>query len=470
MPLPVTFRYLLLGSALLLAGTRTQAQAPTYNFYYGNLHAHSAYSDGNQDESTSGLSTPLQDYQFAAASLHFDFEGISEHNHSQAGMHLADYPKGHQQAVQATTSTFVALSGTEWGIINNGGHMLLYGVSKLYGWESGNYNEFVAQHDYTGLLRKINKVPGAFASFAHPQSDDYNNLLGSPFSPAADSALVGVPLRSGPATSTSTTYSDKGSSYEGIYRQMLAKGYHVGVTLDHDNHKTTFGRMTAGRLVVLAEHLTEADLLTALRARRFYGSEDWNAQVTLNLGAAPMGSILSGGDAATLTVGYADDDKETVKSIQLYRGVPGSGTVAVVVATSAAGATSLSYTDPAEVGTAYYYAVVQQADGDRVVTSPIWYTRAAAPLATTPVAAKLPLSVFPNPTRGSATLSYYLPAATSISAEVFDELGRSVATLARDERQGAGPQTLAVPALPAGLYTVRLAHDGTAEFRRLAVE
>ena len=470
MTLPLTLRCLLAGGGLLLAGTTAHAQAPVYNFYYGNLHAHSSYSDGNQDSAASKLNTPLQDYQFAAASLHFDFEGISEHNHSQAGMHLRDYPKGHQQAVQATTTTFVALSGTEWGIINNGGHTLLYGVNKLYGWESGNYNEFVAQHDYTGLWRKINQVPGAFASFAHPQSDDYNDLLHSAFNPAADSALIGVPLRSGPANSTSTTYADKGSSYESIFRQMLAKGYHVGVTLDHDNHKTTFGRMTHGRLVVLAEHLTEVDLLTALRARRCYGSEDWNAKVTLSLGDQPMGSILTGSDAAALSVSYADDDNEALTSLILYRGVPGSGTAPVAVATSAAGVTSLSYTDPAATGAAYYYAAVLQADGDRMVTSPIWYTRNAVALATAGAVAKLPLDVFPNPTRNTATLSYYLPAATSISAEVFDEVGRSVVTLAQEQRQAAGPQTLAVPALPAGLYTVRLLHDGVSEFRKLAVE
>jgi len=29
-----------------------------YNFYFGNIHSHSAYSDGNMDEATSGRSTP----------------------------------------------------------------------------------------------------------------------------------------------------------------------------------------------------------------------------------------------------------------------------------------------------------------------------------------------------------------------------------------------------------------------------
>ncbi|MFC7670673.1 hypothetical protein ACFQT0_27290 [Hymenobacter humi] len=58
--------------------------------FRGNIHAHSSYSDGNQD----GLATtPLQDFQYAAASLHSDFLGISEHNHSQAGMSLPNFAR-----------------------------------------------------------------------------------------------------------------------------------------------------------------------------------------------------------------------------------------------------------------------------------------------------------------------------------------------------------------------------------------
>ena len=335
---------------LLLCGRFAAAgQVPTYNFYYGNLHAHSAYSDGNQDASTSGSSTPLQDYQFASSSLHFDFLGISEHNHILAGMHLADYARGRAQATQATTASFVALHGTEWGVISGGGHLLIYGVQQLYGWDAGNYDVFVAKNDYPSLMRQINRVPGGFALFAHPQSGDYGGLAGSAaFSTAADSALVGVPLRSGPATSTSTLYDATGTSYESTYRAMLARGYHVGMSLDHDNHNTTFGRTTAGRLVVLAPSLTEADLLAALRARRFYGSDDWNARVTLRLGGQSMGSILQAPAAAALTVNYSDADNEAASSITLMWGVLGSGVQAVSVATGATGAVALSYTGPCD--------------------------------------------------------------------------------------------------------------------------
>src|SRR5688572_17140594 len=94
----------------LVSAILTKAQTTTYNHYYGNLHAHSSYSDGNADASTSGHTTPFQNYVYANGSLHFDFLGISEHNHSQAGMQKVNYKKGLRQADSATVNgQFVAL-------------------------------------------------------------------------------------------------------------------------------------------------------------------------------------------------------------------------------------------------------------------------------------------------------------------------------------------------------------------------
>ena len=53
----------------LVSAILTKAQTTTYNHYYGNLHAHSSYSDGNADASTSGHTTPFQNYVYANGSL-----------------------------------------------------------------------------------------------------------------------------------------------------------------------------------------------------------------------------------------------------------------------------------------------------------------------------------------------------------------------------------------------------------------
>ncbi|GAA4002987.1 hypothetical protein GCM10022408_13110 [Hymenobacter fastidiosus] len=452
------------------------AQNPTYQFYYGNLHAHSSYSDGNQDRNISKAATPAQDYSFADASLHLDFLGISEHNHSQAGMLRPNYAKGLHQADSMTNASFVALYGMEWGVISGGGHILVYGVDQLLGWEPGNFDVFVAKNDYQGLFKQINRRPGAFALFAHPQSSDYGNLAGTAtFSPRADSAIAGTPLRSGPATSTNITYSNKStSSYESTYQRMLAKGYHLGIGFDHDNHNTTFGRTTPGRVVVLAPTLTKADLLQALRGRRFYASDDWNIQVNLTVNGQPMGSIVEGTGNANISLNVADGDNEAVGSITLMRGVPGNGVNAVAVATTPLGTAALTYTDINVPNSAYYYyAVIIQNDGDRIVTSPIWYSRGSV-MATANAQALAALDVFPNPIQGGeATLSYALPGASRVTLDVLDSMGRRVKVLVQNEQQSAGPHAYTLPVnqlkLAPGLYTVRLLQATGTTYRKLVV-
>lgn len=181
-----------------------------------------------------------------------------------------------------------------------------------------------------------------------------------------------------------------------------------------------------------------------------------------------MGSIYA--DPAPASLSVSDADNEPVNSVRVLRGVPGNGAKPVVVASAAAGTTALSYVDLQGVNTtACYYAVVAQADGDSIVTSPIWYTRRLI-TATTPGAEEVALAVFPNPTAGTATLSYCLPKASTVRTEVLDAVGRKVLSLATGEHQVAGPHTLTVPALVPGLYTVRLAFDGGTAYRKLVVE
>ncbi|PWK68305.1 hypothetical protein LX99_04830 [Mucilaginibacter oryzae] len=77
--------------------------------------------DGAKDGAHTHVLTPADAYQFAKRTQHLDFLGISEHNHSQAGMHLASYAKGLSEANAANDDGhFVALYGMEYGLISHG--------------------------------------------------------------------------------------------------------------------------------------------------------------------------------------------------------------------------------------------------------------------------------------------------------------------------------------------------------------
>ena len=404
--------------------TTFSLKAQTYNFYFGNIHAHSSYSDGNQDSSTSNITKPIQDFNYAKNAQHIDFYGISEHNHQSAGMtNPAHFHQGMADALAATTSSFVALYGMEWGVISGGGHVIVYGYDSLMGWDNNDYDVYVAQNDYTTLWKKINEKPDAFAYLAHPAATDYNNLFSNAANLSADNAIVGLAARSGPASSTNNTYSNPSTgNYIARYNDALRRGYHLGVGLDHDTHNSVFGKQTAGRLVVLAPSLTRSDILDAIRNMRFYSSDDWNVKVNFTIKNKPMGSILSYTGAATISANVTDPDvSETVSSIAINYGVPGSGTNPTVL-TTVTNTANLSYThNLANNSTYYYYLKITQNDGNIIWTSPIWYTRNDALTNTPPVAnftassntvcAGQTLTFTDNTTNGPSSWNWSIPGA-----------------------------------------------------------
>jgi hypothetical protein len=271
----------------------------------------------------------------------------------------------------------------EWGVIGPpGGHVLVYGVNQLIGWDSvsglPNYDIYNAKGDYAGLFTKIARTPGAFASFAHPATTDYSNLFTTAVNNTFDSAIVGCAIRSGPAFSTDTTYNDPStSSYEARYKDALKQGYHLGAVLDHDNHNTTFGKMAPSRTVVLAPALTRTDIMDAIRKRRTQASDDWNIRVTFTINGKPLGTIFSDTANPQISVNVFDPDLETTSNITITYGIPGSGVAPTTLTSSTTG--SLLYTHSIATGaTYYYYAVITQADGDKVFTAPIWVNKVSA--------------------------------------------------------------------------------------------
>ncbi len=367
----------------LNANTTTTATA-ALNYYYGNLHAHSSYSDGNQDNL--GL-IPSDNYTYAKNTLCMDFLGISEHNHATAGMSINNWVPGLNQAAAATTANFLALYGMEYGVISDGGHVLIYGTNQLIGWETNNYNLFVPKSDYigtpqttgvTGLFRAINNIGGnAFATFAHPSFSDFNNLSNIAYNATADSAVIGTAIASGVAFSTNTTYNDPPFSFGYIdyFNRMLSKGYHIGPLMDHDTHNTNFGRSSSNRLVVVAPTLTSTNFYTAMRNKNFYATEDCDTRVNFTLNNQLMGSILSGTNAPSIAA-YAIDptNPSFTPTIKLMFGIAGSNVVPVQIYSTTSN--TLAYTDFALAAAleGYYYLDITIAS-KRTITSPIWYTK-----------------------------------------------------------------------------------------------
>ncbi len=352
------------------------------HFLFGSLHSHSEYSDGNMG-SDPDYHTVYSCFDYIKQNtLHVNYWGISDHNHSSAGMAKADFYKGVHEADSANEDgIFPALYGMEWGVISTGGHVLVYGIDSLIGWDNNNYDIYNGQSDYAGLFTKIAaRGNNAFAYLAHMEDTDYGNLLSQPYNATWDNAIVGCALRNGPAFSTDTTYGSLPSfNYVDRFNDLLKKGYHVAPGIDHDNHYIVFGRTHTGRTVIIADSLTRTSIISAVRSMHFYASDDWNAEVSFNVNGYMMGSLCSDTAAAQLHVQISDPDLENISSVKIWYGVPGNN-IAPALLMQSTGSANVNYSHAIPATTTYYYyAEITQADGDKIWTAPVWYTRNGAP-------------------------------------------------------------------------------------------
>jgi trimeric autotransporter adhesin len=459
-----------------LYGSKATTTTPSYNYYFGNLHSHSSFSDGNRDSSTL---TPADDYEYAQNSLCMDFLGISDHNHytstDNPGMLLSEYQQGLQEANTYTASHpgFLALYGFEWGVISNGGHVLVYNVDSLFGWETlngnPNYNTYVAKNDYlstNGLFRKVNKFSNssAFATLAHPSWYEFQNLVNVPYNLSADSAISGIAVESGPAFSTSTSYSDPASSMSFLpyYLQMLAKGYHVAPMIDHDNHNTSFGRTAKSRTAVLAPSISKTDFTNAVHGMHFYATESCDTRASLEIYGQIMGSIMSHSYPPAISVTVKDGNNPAVTPIiRLMYGVAGSGFPATPLFADTAN--TLSYTDHTLLNnrSAYYYADIT-IDNQRTITAPIWYTRADDPLSidwNIKDQSDEGLRIINNPAKENLELELTAAQSTRAVVNIYNTYGQKLHTEKFAAYKGGNRFSIHLN-MPAGVYIVQLVTPG----------
>ncbi len=76
------------------------------------------------------------------------------------------------------------------------------------------------------------------------------------------------------------------------------------------------------------------------------------------------------------------------------------------------------------------------------------------------------LNIFPNPFQGYTNIEYILENASSIKAEVYDLVGRKVATLAEGE-QSSGKHNLRFETSVSGTYILRIKIGEEVVYRKI---
>ncbi len=398
-PAMPSFTALRVGSDLDANGHPRAMAAPAtgslpYTVYYTNLHSQTNDSDGGGAVGSCSSSQPAQSGEFGPAaafsygkSAGLDALMTSEHNHyfdgssstnasGNASTAKSRFQSGLSAASNASTSNFLAIYGMEWGVINNGGHLNIFNSNELFSWEYNNSNQlfgdrYVAKSDYAALY-SVMRQQGLIGQFNHPDSSGQFAVNGTDlgYSADGDEVMVLAEILNTSAFSSNTNETEAGrSNYEGAYKKMLERGFHVAPASNQDNHCANWGKSYTNRTAVLIPSGTawnKSSFLAALKARRTFATMDKNSQLVLTANGHVMGERFSNSGSLALKANYANSSGHSAATVQIFEGVPGrNGTVSTL-------ASSASTTITPSTGNHFYYAKVTQDDGKILWSAPVW--------------------------------------------------------------------------------------------------
>ncbi|MDE2406741.1 MAG: CehA/McbA family metallohydrolase [Xanthomonadaceae bacterium] len=397
-----------IGAGAVPQGAATLKAAATaslpYTIYYGNLHSQTNHSDGGtavascagSEVPQGGSMGPSDAYAMMKVQAGGDFLLTSEHNHmydGSTGTNLSASPvtannlfaSGLSAAAsyRSANPDFMALYGTEWGVISNGGHLNIINPDALASWEYNSSNQLIGsvatvKSDYANLYATM-RTRGWIGQFNHPSTTQFAiGGIGMAYDANGADVMVLAEVLNSSAFSTNVTQTEAGrSSYVAAWNKLLEAGYRVAPTTNQDNHCANWGLSFTNRTGVLLPSdaaLTTANFYDALRARRVFASEDRTSQLVLTGNGNVMGMSFANSGSLTLAANFASASGQTAQRVQFFEGVPGrNGTVTQLTEGSG------SYTFTPATGKHFYYAQVTQANGLRLWSAPIWVDQGGTP-------------------------------------------------------------------------------------------
>lgn len=331
----------------------------SYEVYYGYLHAHTGFSDGE--------GTPLDAYT-RARDVGLDFFAVTDH-----GELLLLWPWDQKWSKILRTAdalndpgTYVTLWGFEWS------HPLLGHVNVI---NPPDFTEILSNFWMRDLYDWVSARPEAFGRFNHPGRQD---VLGIEFqhmdryAPAVRQ-MVGMEVWNGGRSFETYIYGSGWETEFNYWDEGNRAGWYLGPVGGQDNHSMNWGDGGRQRTAVLATSLTRRALLEAYRARRFYATEDGDLVLDVRCQGYPMGSRIEGGPR-TLVVTASDDGGDSFEEVRLYR----NGELFETRAVSGLQVDE-TFEDSSSTGPDYYYVIVRQTDdadqdgrNDEALSSPIW--------------------------------------------------------------------------------------------------
>ena len=339
----------------------TQRVNIDYSTYFGQIHSHTGYSDGQE--------TPDYAYNYAKDTAKVDFLAVTDHSNSfdnastssmADGSKSPEWVDGHAKADKYTDSSFVGIYAYEMTWSNGIGHINTYNTPGFENRDTAKYKLPDALKSYYDVLKQF---PDSISQFNHPGPTfgDFNDFAN--YDPDIDKQISLIEVGNGEGAVGSSGYFP---SYE-YYTRALDKGWHVSPTNNQDNHLGKWGDANTARTVILADSLTRDNIYDAMRNMRTYATEDNDLNVKYTLNGEVMGTIFDEKPTSVnIKVDLEDPDNEALGKVSVIS----NGGKEVASKTLSTSKDTVEFTLSPDYS--YYYIRVDEADKDIAVTAPVW--------------------------------------------------------------------------------------------------
>jgi len=325
---------LLTAFTVMLSGI-LPVNAEEYNLYFGNLHAHTAYSDG--------IGTPEEAFKLMKESKAGDFGAITDHSKHLTG-NITNWEITKNLQDKYTDKNFVAIAGCEILLGYETGEMCTYNIENLV-------HKMDVPDFYDWLIKNENSI----SQFNHPKAypNQFYDFAGRTSARNKHVKLIEY------------SNADWDKVYLESYIQALNAGWKVAPSANSDTHKGKWLVGCDNRTVVLAKSLTRENIFDAIRNRRVYATEDKKLRISYTINGVVMGQYLYSPSSLQFNINVSSPTGNNIVKIELF----GDGKIRETKTYSSTSA-SWSFTLPP---TYYYYFVkVTMKDGKTAVTAPIW--------------------------------------------------------------------------------------------------
>ncbi|MFF3669720.1 metallophosphoesterase [Microtetraspora malaysiensis] len=349
---------------------------PTYlnrSLYTGEFHAHTSVSDGAK--------LPPDAYKHVHDETDADFFAVSEHDvmwdirngddfiENWREADSAEWRYLHESAAKfnAEQDDLVAVPAVEntWydgtghiNVFNSDWHVTARATEK--GSVDGYGNVFGTgdmKYDYFTFLARLKQDPDAIGQFNHPSTTSKGDFFGfKGLDPAADDRMALIEVKSTDAVNE--------------FQKALDAGWHLAPVWNGDEHSANWVSGNPSITGVWAKDHSLDALYAAMRDRSLYSTADVNAVLAFGGNGKIMGTVLPG-DTTSLDVELRLADPDAKDSFTSARLITNGGAVAHDFGKISGNDLTLKTNLDVRDGD-FYYVRADQADGNFLVSAPIW--------------------------------------------------------------------------------------------------